>query len=180
MGQIKNIKLHIVTDIKKSINITMASRSGPRAEGTDGSDYKHRETVADHYTKSAELKTSVKKCLIPHLVLFAGLVFKTMSLVLKIEYFTPLAHWEMTWALSGVFAMIGLRSLPKNDVNKLLAYILGNLFFGVGSLLWGSYELVQKLLVDFEDINKPPKDWKNSPTKMAVVAVCLSWQVTGV
>ena len=71
----------------------MASRSGPRAEGTDGSDYKHRETVADHYTKSAELKTSVKKCLIPHLVLFAGLVFKTMSLILKIEYFTPLAHW---------------------------------------------------------------------------------------
>ena len=76
--------------------------------------------------------------------------------------------------------MLGLKSLPKNDIRKLLAYITGNLVFGVGALLWGSYELVQKLLVDFKDISKAPKDWKNSPTKMAIVAVCLSWQVTGV
>lgn len=71
----------------------MASRSGPRAEGTDGSDYKHRETVADHYTKSAELKTSVKKCIIPHLVLCAGLGLRVLSRVARIDYFTPLEQW---------------------------------------------------------------------------------------
>lgn len=27
----------------------MASRAGPRAAGTDGSDYQHRERVASHY-----------------------------------------------------------------------------------------------------------------------------------
>lgn len=27
----------------------MASRAGPRAAGTDGSDYQHREQVASHY-----------------------------------------------------------------------------------------------------------------------------------
>ena len=27
----------------------MASREGPRATGTDGSDFKHRERVAAHY-----------------------------------------------------------------------------------------------------------------------------------
>lgn len=28
---------------------TMASRAGPRASGTDGSDFQHRERVATHY-----------------------------------------------------------------------------------------------------------------------------------
>lgn len=28
---------------------TMASRGGPRAAGTDGSDFQHRERVASHY-----------------------------------------------------------------------------------------------------------------------------------
>ena len=28
---------------------TMSSRDGPRASGTDGRDYQHREKVANHY-----------------------------------------------------------------------------------------------------------------------------------
>lgn len=39
----------------------MASKVGPRARGTDGSDYRHRERVASHYTVSAEVKPKLKK-----------------------------------------------------------------------------------------------------------------------
>jgi len=157
----------------------MASRSGPRAEGTDGSDFSHREKIADHYTKSAELKASVRKCLIPHIVLFVCLILKAISLALKSTYFLPLENWEMAWGVSGIFAWIGLRSLPKNDTRRLSSYIVGNICFGIAPLAYGVYVLVNKLLADFQDIKNAPKEWKNSPTKMAIVAVCLSWQVTG-
>jgi len=42
----------------------MASKVGPRAKGTDGSDYSHRERVASHYTVSAEFKPKIKKVLL--------------------------------------------------------------------------------------------------------------------
>ena len=158
----------------------MASRSGPRAEGTDGSDYKHREKVADYYTKSAELKSSVRKCLIPHLVLFVGLIVKSISLLLKAKYFLPLEYWEMVWLVSGIFAAIGLGGLPKNDVKRMVLYVIGNIICGVIPLGFGAVELVNQVLVDFKDMKSAPKEWKNSPTKMAIVAVCFSWQITGV
>ena len=39
----------------------MASNVGPRARGTDGSDYLHRERVASHYTISAKIKPQLGK-----------------------------------------------------------------------------------------------------------------------
>lgn len=41
----------------------MASSVGPRARGTDGSDYLHRERVASHYTISANIKPKLGKVL---------------------------------------------------------------------------------------------------------------------
>jgi hypothetical protein len=41
----------------------MASSVGPRAQGSDGSDYSHRERVASHYKKSAELKPKLRRVL---------------------------------------------------------------------------------------------------------------------
>lgn len=35
----------------------MASRAGPRALGTDGSDFQHRERVASHYQMRLVLKS---------------------------------------------------------------------------------------------------------------------------
>ena len=42
----------------------MASSVGPRARGTDGSDFLHREQVAKRYKISAELKPKLKKVLV--------------------------------------------------------------------------------------------------------------------
>ncbi|KAG7234430.1 hypothetical protein INR49_004803, partial [Caranx melampygus] len=45
--------------------LNMASRAGPRAEGTDGSDFQHRERVASHYQMS--LKSANSNCPSSHL-----------------------------------------------------------------------------------------------------------------
>lgn len=158
----------------------MASRSGPRAEGTDGSDFQHRETIADYYSKSAELKGSVRKCLIPHLVLFITLVGKGAALLMGSTYFLPLETWEMCWLVSGIFAGIGLTGLKRNDKKRLIMYVIVNIVFGIIPLGFGAVQLVNSVLNDFKDMKNTPKQWKNSPTKMAVVAVCLSWQITGI
>ena len=47
----------------------MAARAGPRAEGTDGSDFQHREKVASHYQQSATTKVKIRKSLVPHMFL---------------------------------------------------------------------------------------------------------------
>lgn len=49
----------------------MASRAGPRAAGTDGSDFQHRERVAMHYQMSVTLKYEIKKLIYVHLVMAA-------------------------------------------------------------------------------------------------------------
>ena len=46
----------------------MASSIGPRAKGSDGSDFSHRERVASHYKISAELKPKLRKVLMLQVV----------------------------------------------------------------------------------------------------------------
>lgn len=52
--------------------VVMASRDGPRAVGTDGSDFTHRQRVASHYKESVQWKGKLKACLCFHLVLIVG------------------------------------------------------------------------------------------------------------
>ncbi|XP_047636445.1 interleukin-17 receptor E isoform X4 [Phacochoerus africanus] len=54
----------------------MASRAGPRAAGTDGSDFQHRERVAMHYQMSVTLKYEIKKLTYVHLIIWLLLVAK--------------------------------------------------------------------------------------------------------
>ena len=55
----------------------MAARYGPRASGSDGSDYSHREQVAVHYQQSVVLKKRLSRILYAQFALFA------LSLVLS-------------------------------------------------------------------------------------------------
>ena len=43
--------------------LIMASRDGPRAVGTDGSDFSHRQRIASHYKDSVQWKAKLKACL---------------------------------------------------------------------------------------------------------------------
>ena len=46
----------------------MSSRAGPRASGTDGSDFSHREKVASHYKDSVKWKSKLNLNLSLHLL----------------------------------------------------------------------------------------------------------------
>jgi len=54
----------------------MASRNGPVAAGTDGSDFGHRERVANQYRISALSKSRLKICFFFHFLLFFLLLAK--------------------------------------------------------------------------------------------------------
>ena len=62
----------------------MASSVGPRAGGTDGSDFSHRETVARHYQKSAELKPKLRRIL--QLQMLSALVCLAVGLWTKYDF----------------------------------------------------------------------------------------------
>lgn len=157
----------------------MASRAGPRAAGTDGSDFSHREKIVNHYKVSADLKKSVQKCLIPHMLIAVLYVAKQVAVFLGSTYFQHLVYWEQIWLISGFCAFIAFGGMPKNDMKRLWVYIIGNLFFGLIPLFLGALELVNQVQIDFKDVKKVPVTWKNSPMKMAMIAVCISWQVSG-
>ena len=48
----------------------MASRIGKRAEGSDGSDFAHRERVATHYERSVRFKKNLQRVLCTQLLSF--------------------------------------------------------------------------------------------------------------
>jgi len=158
----------------------MASRSGPRAPGTDGSDFTHREKIVSHYQVSADLKTSVRKCLLPHMLLTCLLAGKQLAASMGSTYFAPLMPWEMVWVVSGLSAYIGFGALAKNDISRLSVYLFGNLLFGIAPLVFGCVGVVKQMQADFQDMTNMPETWKASPMRLSLIAVCFSWQVTGI
>merc|ERR1711928_4387 len=77
----------LLVSISRFYCYIMASRNGPVAAGTDGSDFGHRERVANQYRISALSKSRLKICFFFHfLFVFYGLsslrknVIKSMSI----------------------------------------------------------------------------------------------------
>ena len=62
----------------------MASSVGPRAKGSDGSDFSHRERVASHYKISAELKPKLKKVLM--LQLLCAAMCLSVGLLVRFDF----------------------------------------------------------------------------------------------
>lgn len=62
----------------------MASKIGPRAKGSDGSDYRHRENVASHYQRSAELKPKLRRII--QLQVLSGLICLLVGLVVRYDF----------------------------------------------------------------------------------------------
>ena len=62
----------------------MASSAGPRARGTDGSDFSKREGVAGHYKKSAEFKKKLKRILLFQII--CALMCLSVGLIAKYDF----------------------------------------------------------------------------------------------
>ena len=114
---------------------SMAGRGGPRAAGTDGSDFTHREKVASHYQTSVVLKTRLKYILCVQSLLAV--------LCLTIGF---LVHYDYCFLLcfSGYLVGIPLAylSLKKNNVNYINTYGTACSMLGVFPMMFVLYLFV--------------------------------------
>lgn len=93
----------------------MSSSVGPRARGSDGSDYGHRERVASHYQKSAEMKPKLKRIL--QLQVICALVCLCVGLMVRYDFTCLLSFSGYAFGLP-----LGFLSLRKNNASYINMY----------------------------------------------------------
>ncbi|XP_053722463.1 protein jagunal homolog 1-B [Synchiropus splendidus] len=123
----------------------MASKDGPRASGTDGSDFQHRERVASHYQMSVALKREVRKLNIVHLVVWfliaAQVVVSQLSLVSHKTVASPY-RWEYPYLLSIAPTIFSFLALPRNNISYLVISMISAGLFCVAPLIYGAIEMM--------------------------------------
>ncbi|XP_077132460.1 protein jagunal homolog 1 [Ranitomeya variabilis] len=122
----------------------MASRAGPRAAGTDGTDYLHRERVANHYQMSVSLKNEIKKLIYAHIVIWVLLAAQTTVAQLKLVSHDLVAmpyQWEYPYLLSIVPSLFGLFAFPRNNISYLVISMISTGLFSIAPLIYGSMEM---------------------------------------
>lgn len=119
----------------------MASKNGPRAVGSDGFDFEHRQKVANQYHVSVVNKSRLKSCIFLHFLLFLLMCLKLSQDVLdrldvfimeieELEIPKPLT-WEYIWTSSVLLAFVGLAAVRRNRVGQLKAYVLGTILLAL-------------------------------------------------
>ncbi len=91
----------------------MASRVGSRPDGTDGSDFSHRERVASHYKQSAELKPKLNRVL--KLQILCGTMCLILGIVVAYDYISLLC--SVGYLIGLPLAYMALRSNSYNYIN---------------------------------------------------------------
>lgn len=93
----------------------MASTIGPRAKGSDGSDYHHRERVASHYQISAELKSKLKRII--QLQILSALMCLAVGLVVRYDFACLLSFSGYAFGLP-----LGYLALKNNSSTYINLY----------------------------------------------------------
>ncbi|XP_017163589.1 protein jagunal homolog 1-B isoform X1 [Poecilia reticulata] len=122
----------------------MASRAGPRASGTDGSDFQHRERVASHYQMSVALKSEIRKLNIVHVliwVLMAAQVTVSQLSVVSHKVVASPYQWEYPYLLSIVPTVFSFLALPRNNISYLVISMISAGLFCVAPLIYGGMEM---------------------------------------
>lgn len=123
----------------------MSSR-GMYVAGTDGTDFSHRQQIAQHYQTSVLNKTRLKYTIFFHYILFFIMLAKLSAdildrldiFILEIEELLipkPLL-WEYIWCLSLVVSFLGLSSIRRNNIGTMKKYIYGIIAFGYLPILY--------------------------------------------
>ncbi|XP_068612569.1 protein jagunal homolog 1-B [Brachionichthys hirsutus] len=122
----------------------MASRAGPRAAGTDGSDFQHRERVASHYQMSVALKSEIRKLNIVHVLMWALVAAQVtvshLSLVSHRVVASPY-QWEYPYLLSIIPTAVSFSALPRNNISHLVVSMISGGLFCVAPLIYGCMEM---------------------------------------
>ncbi|XP_043557074.1 protein jagunal homolog 1 isoform X1 [Chiloscyllium plagiosum] len=122
----------------------MASRAGPRAAGTDGSDFQHREKVASHYQMSVTLKSEIKKLIIAHMVIWTLLTLQVIISHMKLVSHDLIAmpyQWEYPYLLSIIPSIFGFMSFPRNNISYLVLSMISAGLFSIAPLIYGTMEM---------------------------------------
>ncbi|XP_031572843.1 protein jagunal homolog 1-like isoform X2 [Actinia tenebrosa] len=139
----------------------MSSRGGPRAAGTDGSDFTHRERVASHYRESVRHKLKVKVCLWIHLFFVTCVVSWYGLAVLRLVKAAP-QPWMLVWCISAFAALAGLTAIPKNKGTMMYVFAFGNLVTGIGPLMYGASFILTEVLNNYSHgIIPATQDWRH-------------------
>ena len=138
-------------------SINMASRDGPMARASDGSDYIYREKVADRYIISLVNKKRFKFTAFLHFLLtllmvcrLAGSFFvifglRPHSFLQKLSF--PRAQaWEYVWLFSILSTIFGLLALKRNRSFLMQQFLIGILVFGFGPVCWAMYDMSDDML----------------------------------
>ncbi|XP_034042252.1 protein jagunal homolog 1-A [Thalassophryne amazonica] len=122
----------------------MTSRRGPRAAGTNGSDFKQTERVAPHYQMSAALKSEVRKLNFVHLSIWllvsAQVAATYFDLVSQDTVSTPY-QWQYPYLLSVFPLFFSALSLPKNNISYLVISMISSGLFSMAPLIYGAMEM---------------------------------------
>lgn len=135
----------------------MASREGPRPEGSDGTDFLHRERVASHYETSAAYKLRMRYVIYLHLLLVVLMVFRLSAglcllfnvrppSVLQELDMPPAQMWEFVWLVTAIASLFGLIALRRNRAFLVQQYFIGTVVFGLGPVFYGIYSMLGDLL----------------------------------
>jgi len=135
----------------------MASREGPRIEGSDGTDFQHRERVASHYETSAAYKLRLRYVIYLHLLLVALMLFRLSAgfcllfnmqppSVLQELEMPPAQMWEFVWLMTGIASLFGLIALRRNRAFLVQQYLIGTVLFGLGPVCYGIFSMIGDLL----------------------------------
>uniref|UniRef100_A0A183CD41 Detected protein of confused Function n=1 Tax=Globodera pallida TaxID=36090 RepID=A0A183CD41_GLOPA len=122
----------------------MASKGGPRAIGSDGSDFKHRQKIAASIKLSIQCKFYLKMLFLLHLSILlpmwvkvgGELVFKEFGLLEQPDLWRqldlPAAYpWEYVWCLSFIPMLFALLSFNRNKAILLKLHYYGQFVFGL-------------------------------------------------
>lgn len=115
-------------------------------QGTDGTDFGHREKIANQYRISAQSKSRLKACLFFHILLFflmlaklSADIFDRLDIFImeleELEVPKPLV-WEYAWCCSLPFVFYGLSSLRRNVIRSMSIFITGNVVFALLPVLF--------------------------------------------
>ncbi|XP_030637645.1 protein jagunal homolog 1-B [Chanos chanos] len=122
----------------------MASRAGPRATGTDGSDFQHRERVASHYQMSVALKGEIRKLNYAHIVVWVLVMAQVVVSQLKLVSHNMVSapyQWEYPYLLSVIPTVFSFMALPKNNISYLVISMISAGLFCIAPIIYGGMEM---------------------------------------
>uniref|UniRef100_A0A1I7YZE2 Protein jagunal n=1 Tax=Steinernema glaseri TaxID=37863 RepID=A0A1I7YZE2_9BILA len=161
----------------------MSSKGGPRAVGTDGNDFKHRQRVASHYTWSVQYKSYLKYLFFFHVTVLVfmwtkvGGEFLVKTIGVEWPAFTrldlPTAYpWEYVWSLSFLPMICALLSFPKNKIQLLKYHYYGQFVLGIVPCAIGIGSQLPEL---FDYVSDPENS--QTPTFKGTFPMVIIWYI---